>query len=315
MTILSKTETKGKRILVVDDDKQSLDVVTEFVSKEGLAVTSAADVEAALHRVRAWKPHVVLLDMNLPGATGIELVGRIRQLSPDEYTAIVLISGEIEEDFVLKGIDAGADDYLGKPFRSVELLSRIRAMLHLKELQDSLRRSHHRIEELTSTDELTGLFNMKAMYRDAENEVLRCKRFRKPISGILVNLDQFTTVNENADFLFGNVVLKEVGAIIKRAVRNMDYAARVGADEFFILLPETDLAGAEYVANRIRESIQTAEFKADRYSAKITACLGVAGFSLEHTGTGMGELYRNCNESLRSAKVGGTNRTEIYSFV
>lgn len=312
--MIQKSEHKGKRILIVDDDRESLDTLTEYVTKEGHTATSASDAESALHRVRAWKPHLILLDINMPGTSGVELIPRIRSITQEDYASIILVSANLDIEDVIKGLDAGADDYLSKPFRSTELITRLRTMLRTKELQDNLRRYQHRIEELSSTDELTGLLNMRALYRRAEEEIQRCRRFRKPISGLLVNIDQFSTVNENADFIFGNTVLREIGVIMKKCVRNMDLIARVGADEYFVLLTETDLAGAEFVAERMREAIQAAEFKADKFSAKLTACFGAAGFTNEHIGMGMGELFRNCSESLRSAKVSGTNRIEIYSF-
>ncbi len=313
--MIQKSELKGKRILIVDDDRETLDTLTEYVTREGHSVTSASDAESALHRIRAWKPHLILLDINMPGVSGLDLIPRIRSITQEDYASIILVSAGLEIEGVIQGLDHGGDDYLSKPFRSTELITRLRTMLRMKELQDNLRRYQHRIEELSNTDDLTGLLNMRALYRRAEEEIQRCRRFRKPISALLINLDQFSAVNENADFIFGNTVLREVAVILKKCVRTMDLVARVGADEFFVLLPETDLAGAEFVAERVREAIHAAEFKADKFVAKVTTCIGVAGFTNEHVGMGMGELFANCNESLRSAKVSGTNRVEIYSFV
>lgn len=312
---VQKGEGRGRRILVVDDDRENVELLTEYISKEGHSVTSAGDAESALHRVRAWKPHVILLDINMPGISGLELIPRIRQVTVDDYSSIILISANMTVEDVVRGLDAGADDYLTKPFRAQELISRLRAMLRLKELQDSLRRSNHRIEELSATDELTGLMNMRALYRKADEEILRCRRFRKPISALIVDVDQFSTVNENAEFLFGSHVLRDLGGKIKSCLRSMDLIARVGADEFFVLLLETDLAGAEFVAERIRDAIQGHDFRHDKHAAKVTACIGIAGFTQDHTEGGMADLFRNVSEALRSAKVGGPNRIEIYSFV
>lgn len=303
-----------KRVLVVDDDKESLDSLSAFVTEEGHTVTTAQDAESALHRIRAWKPHLILLDVNMPGTSGLDLIPRIRSLTADDYVSVILVSASLTLEEVSKALDLGADDYLSKPFRATELLTRVRTMLRFKELQDSLKRSQQRVEELSTHDELTGLLNMRALLRRGEEEVMRCRRFRKPISALLVNVDQFSSINENADFLFGNYILKEVGALIKRAVRSVDMVARLGGDEYFVILPETDLAGAEYVAQRIRDMMTSAEFKSEKHSAKATSCIGIAGFNNEHQGTGITELFRNSNESLKTAKIGGTNRIEIYSF-
>lgn len=308
-------EYKGRRVLVVDDDRENVELLTEYLTKEGQSVTHASDAESALHRVRAWKPHLILLDVNMPGLSGLELIPRIRSVTADDYASIILVSANMSMEDVTKGLQAGADDYLTKPFRAQELVPRVRAMLRLKELQDTLRRSNHRIEELTATDELTSLMNMRALYRRGEEEIVRSRRFRKPISILMVNLDGFATVNGNAEFAFGSQVLRELGGVIRGCVRSMDLIARVGADEFCVLLLETDLAGAEFVAERIRDAIQSNEVKSDKYAAKVTACIGIAGFTHEQSTGTMAELLRNADEALRSAKVGGPNRTEIYSFV
>jgi diguanylate cyclase (GGDEF)-like protein len=215
---------------------------------------------------------------------------------------------------VSKGLSAGADDYLTKPFRAQDLISRIRAMLRLKEVQDSLKRANHRIEELSSTDDLTGLMNMRAAYRRGEEEIVRARRFRKPISSLLLNIDGFSHVNQTYGFVVGSHVLQEVALRIKQCLRSIDLVARIGADEFFVLLSETDLGSAEFMAERVRDSIQSSPFKNDKQSIKLTATLGVAGLTAEQTNQKMSDLLHITTEALRSAKANGANRLEVYSF-
>lgn len=303
-----------RRVLVVDDDRENIELLSKYISNDGHIVQSAADPDSALHRLRAWKPHLILLDVNMPKMSGLELVPRIRSLTQEEYTAIILVSANMTLEDVTKGLETGADDYLTKPFRAQDVISRIRSMLRLKEIQDSLRRAHHRIEELSSTDDLTGLMNMRAAYRRGEEEIVRSKRFRKPISSMLLNLDGFSHVNQTYGFLAGSHVLQEVAIRIKACVRSIDLVARVGADEFFILLSETDLASAEFMAERLRDSIQSTPFKNEKQSIKLTSTLGVAGLTPDQTNQRMTELLHITTEALRSAKANGTNRIEVYSF-
>jgi two-component system, cell cycle response regulator len=303
-----------RRVLVVDDDSENIELLTKFVTQDGHSVQSAADGETALHRLRAWKPHLVLLDVNMPKTSGIELIPKIRALTSDEYCSIILVSADMSPEDVKRGLDAGADDYLTKPFRAQDLVSRIRAMLRLKEAMDSLRRANHRIEELSSTDELTGLYNMRAIYRRGEEEILRAKRFRKPVSALLVNIDNFSDVNQNYSFIVGSHVLQEVAMRLKQCLRSIDLVARVGADEFFVLLSDTDLAGAEFIAERVRDIIQSAPFKNDKQMIRLTATVGVAGITAEHAEERMTDLLRIATEALRSAKANGSNRVEVYSF-
>lgn len=303
-----------RRILVMDEDREVIDLVTKNLSNDGYSVQTASDPEVTLHRLRAWKPHLILMDVKSPALASLDLIPKIRLLTPDEYTAIILISSAMKLEEVLKGLDSGADDYLSKPFRSEDLVARIRSMLRLKESQDSLRRANHRIEELNSTDDLTGLMNMRAAYRRGEDEIVRAKRFRKPVSAILLNLDGFSSVNQTYGFAVGSHVLQEIGTRIRSCIRSIDLVARVGADEFFILLCETDLAGAEFIAERIRDAIQSMPFKNEKQSIKLTATIGVAGLTADQTTQKMSDLLHITTEALRSAKANGTNRIEVYSF-
>lgn len=314
---VQKTEAKGKRILVVCGSKQTVEQLSDPISREGHSLSSASDAESALHRIRAWKPHAVLIDFSVEseGGNDLSLIQRIRSITTEEYVSVGLIGrGEAPEE-ALASLDRGADDFISSPIQPAELMARLRAMLRVKELQDSLRRYQHRVEELSSTDDLTGVLNMRALYRRVEEEIQRSRRFRKPVSALLVNLDGFASVNELADFGYGNTLLREVGTILRRCVRKLDLVGRMGGDEFFVLLAETDLAGAEFVAERVRDAIAGTEFKSDRQQFKISASIGVAGFAADQDGVNVNILMQSCVDALRTAKDGGAGRIEIYSLV
>jgi two-component system, cell cycle response regulator len=307
-----------KRILVVDDDHDNVDLLTQYLQHEGHTVQGAGDAEGALHRLRAWRPHLILLDINLPGISGLELLPKIRSATPDEYTPIILVSAKLSIEDVAQGLDAGADDYLTKPFRAQELLTRVRAMLKFKDTQDSLRRAQHRIEELASQDDVTGLLNLRTLYRRGEEEIQRGLRFKKPMSVLLVNLDGFSAVNREHGFQFGHFVLKECGKRVRGCMRSIDFSGRLGADEFLAVLVETDLANAEYVAERVRDAISAQPVTDGKRSARLTATVGVAGLipgqPLPEGREGMESLLHASAEALASGKAGGRNRVEVYSY-
>jgi two-component system cell cycle response regulator len=303
-----------RRVLVVDEDREGIELLSKYLLSDGHTVQGAGAPDAALHRLRAWKPHLILLDVKSPNKSYLELIPKIRSLTTDEYTAIILVSGTMTLDEVKQGLEAGADDYLSKPFQTQDLAARIRAMFKLKETQDALKRSNHRIEELSSTDDLTGLMNMRAVYHRGEEEIVRSKRFRKPVSSLLLNVDGFSHVNQTYGFAVGSRILQEVASRIKHCLRSIDLVARVGADEFFILLSETDLGSAEFVAERVRDSIQSEPFKNDKQAIKLTATLGVAGLTHDQMNQRMSDLLHIATEALKSAKANGSNRVEVYSF-
>ncbi len=303
-----------KRVLIVDDNRENFETLSKYITQEGHVVQNATDFEGALHRLKAWKPHLVLIDADCPSASSYELVPKIRLLTQDEYVTISLVTSQLTLENVDRGFEAGVDDYLLKPLQEQFILQRLRSMLRIKEAQDSLKRAYHRIEELSSTDELTGLINMRAAYRKGEEEILRCRRSKKPVSAFLLNLDDFSGVNQNYGFAAGSYVLQEVALRLKQCLRNVDLVSRVGADEFFILLCDTDLAGAEFVAERVRDCIQSSPFKSQKQAISVTATLGVAGLTPDQTTQRMSDLLHITTEALKSAKANGTNRIEVYSF-
>lgn len=304
------------RILIVDADHDSSDLIQHALGQEGHSFQVASDVETALHRIRAWKPQVVLLDEGLTENGAIDVPAKVRALSPDDYISVILLSAGTGTT-VAQQAEPGRqapDDLVNRPFRAQELAVRVRSMLRYKDSMDSLRRASHRIEELSQTDPITGLLNVPAFFRKAEEEILRSRRFRKPMSLLAANLDGFRSVNDTGGFSFGNQVLRDAGKRIRECVRNIDLVGRLGADEYLVFLVETDLAAGEFMAERIRDAIRTQVFKSDRTTAQVTCSIGIAGFNHEQAEQTLNDLVRLSLEALRSAKSGGRDQVEIYSF-
>jgi two-component system cell cycle response regulator len=316
-----------RRILLVDDDRAFVEHLNQIFSREGCSVQTATDAESALHRIKAWRPQLLVLSASLPGVSMAAFIPRVRSATQEDFVSILLIAGQGEGvagatgatgndkiDDALLGLDSGADEFIGRHFSEPELLCRVRTLLRFKDLQDSLRRANHRIDELSTTDELTGMLNMRTLHRKGEEEILRARRFKKPVSALIVNLDRFSAVNHQLGFASGSVIIQEVANRIRSSIRSIDMAARVGADEFFILLVESDLANAEFMAERIRDAIQSNPYKDAKYSTQLTACIGVAGLPPDHHDQQMSDLFHTASEALRSAKAIGPNHIEIYSF-
>jgi two-component system cell cycle response regulator len=295
-----------RRVLVINDDRGDVEALNTVLSTEGYSLQMAADVEGTLHRIKAWKPHLVLISSSQgnPQQT-LDFISKIRSASTEEYIAVILLGSDGDSS---QGVDLGADDFLSRPFRSQEIITRIRTNLRLKDTQDLLKRANHRIEEISTTDDLTGLMNMKTLYRKAQEELQRARRLGKPFSALLINLDKFSAANHRQGFQVGNSLIQEAGLRIKAMMRSIDIVARVGADEFFAVLIETDLANAEFMAERIRDAIQSKPFG----KQTLTAGIGVA--TLGDPEQTLTDLFHFTSEALRSAKNAGPNRIEIYSF-
>jgi two-component system cell cycle response regulator len=305
------------RILLVEEDSDDLEFLSQVFLTNGDKIQNTVDPDAALHRLKAWKPQLVLVNLDLEQVRAVNLVSKIRQLTKEdreEYVSIVFMSSSIDIEGVKAELNAGADSFLMKPFRHHEVLSCLHSMIKLKELQDSLRRSNRRIDDLMSTDELTGLLNVRAVFRRGEEQISRSRKFRKSIAALLINLDGFLSVNQSHGFLTGSRILQEVGMRIRQCIRSIDVAARVGADEFLVLLDDMDLAEAEVMAERVLESIQLSPYKEEKQMIKLTAAIGVGGLSPDQSYGSMTDLFHIVSEALRSAKANGAGRIEVYSF-
>jgi len=303
-----------KRILFVGSLREDFEDIAQYLLKDGHTVKNSTNPDSSLHQLKAWKPHLVLIDIDSLGEEGTSLIPKIRILTQNEFTPIALVVKDLVLHEVSRGFELGVDDWIQKPVSEAGVIQRVRALFRLKEAQDALKRAHQRIEEIISTDELTGLTSMRAAYRQAEEEIARARRIKKPISALFLNLDGFSGVNQSYGFAVGSHVLQEVALRLKKCVRSVDLVSRIGADEFFVLLHETDLSGAEFVAERVRDAIQSEPFKSEKHLFNMTITLGVAGLAPDQAAQKMSDLLRLAMEALKSAKSNGVNRIEVYTF-
>lgn len=305
-------ENEKRRILIVDDDEMSRVLVGKALEYEGYQVRQAESGEAGLKVINDWRPSLVLLDVNMPGLNGIDTLLRLRK--HDEYVSVMFVSGEAKPEDVIRGLDVGADDYVCKPFSVLELLARVRTQLRIKDLNDSLKRANDRLKELVDIDDLTGLFNMRSLYKKLDFELDRGRRYNRSVCVIMMDLDHFKKVNDQNDHLFGSFVLSQVGKIIRENMRKVDFAARYGGDEFLVALTEISLDGAVTFANRLRSKISSALFKNDHFEMKLTASLGLAIANPMQMEVDARSLVRYADRALYHAKEKGRDRVEVFDF-
>jgi len=308
----SKFENQRRKILVVDDDPETQKIVTSALEHEGYKVSTADSGDQAIQQMNQWRPHLVLLDVNMPGLNGIETLRVLRE--KDEYVSCLFVSGMSGSEDVIRGLDAGADDYVRKPFDVLELLARVRSQLRIKDLNDKLKVANEKLKELVDIDDLTGLFNMRSLYKKLDFELDRARRYGRSVCVLMMDMDHFKRVNDNHDHLFGSFVLSEVGSIIQENIRKVDFAARYGGDEFLIVLTELNLEGSKVFAERLREKIENYIFESDEHSMQLTASIGFAIASPQLHDIDSRALVRHADKSLYDAKANGRNRFEYQDF-
>lgn len=297
-----------RRILVVDQDSHSLGVLLEPLKWEGYTTKGESSLKNALRIARSWQPHVVIIDapVNVESRRALELFKRRLP-----HASILLISDDSSTESIIAGLDAGADDYIIKPFVPLELLARIRTQLRIRDLSQQLIYVNERLKELVDTDDLTGLFNMRSLYQKLEFEIERGKRFNRDVCVIMLDMDTFKNVNDGHDHLFGSYVISEVGKIIKQSTRNIDIPARYGGDEFLVVLTEVNYEGAMNFCERLRKTIEKTTFKSGQDSIQLTVSLG---FAITRPGESISarELVRRADHALYHAKR--TGRNKVCSF-
>jgi diguanylate cyclase (GGDEF)-like protein len=312
MSMASPVENKARKVLVVDDDDTNRSLVAKALEFEGYQVRQAESGLAGLQVINEWKPHLVLLDVNMPGLNGLETLAKLRVR--DEYVSVIFVSANSRTEDVIRGLDAGADDYVCKPFQVLELLSRVRSQLRIKDLNDSLQKANARLKELVDIDDLTGLFNMRSLYKRLDFELDRARRYGRSVAVIMMDLDHFKRVNDQHDHLFGSFVLTQVGKMIRENIRKVDFGARYGGDEFLVVLTEIGLEGATTFANRLRQRIAESTFKNEYYSMDLTASLGLAIANPNEEEVDARGMVRYADRALYKAKENGRNCVEVFDF-
>lgn len=294
-----------RRILVVDDDLQWSERIFSSLHSHGYQVKAASTANQALEYFDSWRPHLIVIDVNIPSLNGTQVIRELR--AHPEHFSVIIVSDKNNPEEVIAGLDAGADDYLSKPFNPKELLARVRAQLRIKDLNDQLVRSNARLKELVDTDDLTGLLNMRSIYSRLEFEIARGKRYNRTVCVAMMDMDQFKSVNDGHDHLFGSFVLSEVGKLIKASIRNVDIAARYGGDEFLIVLTELSRDAAFSFCERLRQSVANYLFQNGSDEMRLTTSIGFAITDPEHPDIDARQLVRVADWALYDAKRSGRN--------
>ncbi len=295
---------RSRRILVIDEDLDSLNILLEPLRWEGYDARGAQSVQEGLQLLESWTPHIALLDLTA-NRGGMQALAKIRQKLT--HTSCLIISEDSSTESIIMCLDAGADDYIIKPFVPLELLARIRTHLRIRDLHEQVVYANEKLKELVDTDDLTGLFNMRSLYQRLEFEIERARRFNRGVVCVMMDMDFFKTVNDGHDHLFGSHVLSEVGKIIKENTRNTDIAARYGGDEFLVVLTEVNYEGAFLFCERLRQSIEAKNFINGEDAIRLTISIGFTTYP-EAEKINAREMVRRADHALYEAKRQGRNR-------
>jgi two-component system, cell cycle response regulator len=299
-------------VLVAEDDPIFRKVLGNWLKQWNyrlVAVDNGLDAWTILQQADA--PQMVILDWMMPGVDGIELCRRMRSHETGPYRYILLVTARDDKQDVVAGLDAGADDYLTKPFNSDELRARIRAGERILQLQDALIRARDALQFQAAHDPLTGLWNRNAILDLLSREIQRHQRFGEPLGIMMIDLDRFKSINDNHGHLAGDAVLQESVRRLAASVRNYDMVGRYGGEEFLIVLPGCNLANLWAIAERTRSCVESPPVQTSVGPIATTASVGIVSTSSgKQPPFDCERLLGAADTALYAAKNKGRNRVE-----
>jgi len=302
------------RVLVAEDDPISQRVLETMLNRWGYETIVASDgLEAWELLSRPDAPPVAILDWMMPEMSGLDVCRRARKAQGNEYLYVVLLTAKGRQEDIIEGMNAGADDYITKPFDSGELRVRLRAAERTVSLQAELAATRDALRAKAAHDPLTGLWSRPAILDTLNREIARSLREGGPVGLVLADVDGFKAVNDCYGRRAGEHVLYEAAQRIRDIVRPYDGLSRYAADEFLAILPGCDLAFARSVAERLRAAVAETPFGASiGLSIPVTVSVGVAA-RLSAEGCGPEELVAHAELAVNHAKQAGRNRVEFAS--
>jgi diguanylate cyclase (GGDEF)-like protein len=263
-------------VLVADDSAVVRGAVRSQLVEQGFEMIEAGDGQRALDAVRECRPHVVLLDLEMPVMDGLQVLRAIKQDPEVADTPVVFLAAREGTSDLVEALEMGAHDYLRKPFDPSELLARVRAAHRVKSLQDELRQRNAELDLVSRTDALTGLWNRRHLAQQILGAESLARRHGTGVSAVMVDIDHFKRINDTAGHAAGDRVLQEVAARLRTSIRTEDLLSRWGGEEFLVILPFAGADGAASLAERIRQAISAEPMSGGHRTVRITVSVGFA---------------------------------------
>lgn len=302
----------SKKVLVADDDPISRRLLEIALSNSGYQVVVAADGAEALQLLHGQdSPRLVILDWMMPRLDGVEVCRVVRECAKEPYPYVIILTIKGQQEEIVEGLEAGANDYITKPFDLQELRARLRAGERILELHDKLVLVSEQLRFQTRHDSLTGCLSRGAVFEALQKEVTRSVRQGTALAVLMADLDHFKATNDTYGHDVGDAVLQEVARRMLETVRIYDSIGRYGGEEFLIVAPGCGIQEAAELAERLRSCVAAEPIHVASDEIPATMSLGVAVRT-----AGVQEwrqILRAADESLYAAKNAGRNRVDQFA--
>ncbi|HEY4331144.1 MAG TPA: diguanylate cyclase [Ilumatobacteraceae bacterium] len=298
--------TSQGRIVVAEDSLVVRSILCGQLEDEGYEVIEAADGFGALAECEDAHPDAILLDIEMPGLDGHQVLARLKADPALSDIPVVFLTGRTSTADMVAGLRAGAHDYLKKPFEPAELIARISGAVRIKRLQDELRMRNEELDRLSRVDPLTGIFNRRHIDEQLERQASSALRHRQSLAVLMLDIDHFKRINDSEGHPGGDIVIREIAVRLSRVLRAEDFVGRWGGEEFVVLAPQTDLGGAQALAERARHAIATPPFTVHGHEIDVTVSVGCAA------GLEVGSaLVKRADDAMYRSKADGRNRVSL----
>ena len=296
------------KVLAAEDNPVFQSMLANMLTKWGYQPVVARDGNEAWEALQEPDgPQLAILDWMMPGLKGVDICRYVRAAAREPYVYILLLTARTDSHDLVEGMEAGADDYLTKPFQAHELRVRLRAGRRILELQQQLLAAREALREQATHDGLTGLLNRCAILSVVQKELGRASREGHPLSLLMLDLDHFKNINDTYGHAAGDAVLRESASRMRDAIRAYDSVGRYGGEEFLIVLPGCDGPSALVHAERVRAVFADSPFVTKQATIAVTCSIGVT--SREHPREVDAEvILRESDLALYGAKGEGRNR-------
>jgi diguanylate cyclase (GGDEF)-like protein len=295
-------------ILIIDDSASARASLRKALEESHRfdRIVEARDGFEGLRLLLAEGADIVICDLEMPGLDGEKLLATQRTRPGSEDVPFLFLTSERNPDRIARLLRAGASDWIQKPFHPSELLARLELHLRLRRLQVELREKNATLERLSTTDPVTGLRTRRWVGEFLAFEILRARRYRNPLSLLMADLDHFKRVNDTHGHRAGDTVLRALSDVMRSTLRSTDLVGRYGGEEFLVVLPQTDLAGALVLAERVREAVEQTSIDLGGTSLSVTTSIGAAAFggAIESAEA----FIEAADAALYEAKNAGRNR-------
>ncbi|HXQ82816.1 MAG TPA: PleD family two-component system response regulator [Xanthobacteraceae bacterium] len=298
---------RGGRVLIVDDRPASYERVAAMLSKEQ-EVEIETDPNHALFRAADGNYDLLIVSLSLENFDALRLCSQLRSLERTRNIPILVITEPDNNARMVRGLEIGVNDFLLRPIDMNELLARVRSQVRKRRYSERLRDNVQMSIEMAITDALTGLFNRRYMESHLTTLVEQAASRGKPLTVMVVDIDYFKAINDSHGHDAGDDVLRDFALRIKRSIRGIDLACRYGGEEFVLVMPETDMAVAAMVAERLRRRIAAEPFTIQQGSRVVPVTISIGIAALRGKDDTAASVLKRADQALYRAKRDGRNR-------